>query len=148
MAMRAQKVASKGFDFYFPKQDLMILVEADQDDGVLIRATRDTFSEDQKACFIRELALEGFIPESYQFFSGSISEYQGIRWTIDYSWLEIPPDVIRRSNRFMRVTFAAIAIVWLLAMTTLVTNGPARAGTGPAKTIVKAAAPASGISRH
>src|SRR5947209_6567377 len=114
--MRAQKVSPKGFDFYFPKFDNMILVESGEDETVLIRATRDSFSDDQKAFFIRQLATEGFIPERFEFFTGSIGDFTGIRWVIDFSWLEIPREVTRRSNRFMAKALGAAALIWILAM--------------------------------
>src|SRR5436305_471853 len=111
--MRAQKVSQKGFDFYFPSLDNMVLVECDEDGTVTIRAARDNFSEQRKAHFIRQLAAEGFIPDMYQFFSGSASGYRGIRWIIDHSWLKIHPDVTRRANRFMRRALISATALWL-----------------------------------
>ncbi len=101
------------YEFCFPKLDTLVQVQ-ELDDEVVIRATRDTFTERRKVCFIRELAAEGFISEAYQWFSG----FGGwsslpVRWLVDYSWLKSGKNVCARTNRFMiRSIFGAI-LLWL-----------------------------------
>ena len=53
------------FEFCFPNLDTLVLVE-EFDDCLLIRATRNTFSEERKIRFVHELVAEGFVSESYK----------------------------------------------------------------------------------
>ena len=53
------------YEFCFPEKDTLVLVEV-VGNGVTVRATRDTFTEQRKASFVRELAAEGFISDSYE----------------------------------------------------------------------------------
>src|SRR6267154_716278 len=92
---------NKSFEFYFPKLDTLVLVERSKY-GVLIRATRDTFSERRKVSFVRELGAEGFIDDHYHSFLGFKGSSLPIRWCIDYSWLEWDAVAVRkRTNKFM-----------------------------------------------
>src|SRR5258708_19436005 len=68
--MRTLTNPSRQHEFYFPGFDNLVLVE-NRPDGVVIRATRDNFSEARKSFFIRELAAEGFIPDACGWFSSS-----------------------------------------------------------------------------
>src|SRR5882724_3862914 len=113
--MRAQLNSPKSFEFYFADQDNLILVE-NQTEGLLIRATRDNFSESRKTFFIRELAAEGFISETYQRFSG-FGEWSSlpVRWLVDYSWLKLDRNLCARTNRFM-LRLIAGAIILLVVM--------------------------------
>jgi hypothetical protein len=56
------------FDFNFSRLDTLVMVEK-QGDGIVIHATRDTFSPERKENFIRALAAEGFIPDDFRWFS-------------------------------------------------------------------------------
>jgi hypothetical protein len=67
------------FEFQFPDVDTRILVE-DLKDGVIIRASCDTFSERRKLRFVRELAAEGFIADCFQW------SCRGVRWLVDESF--------------------------------------------------------------
>jgi len=117
--MRAQKVRRKQFEFYFPNLDTLLLVEHGSDDQVIIRATRDTFSQRRKTLFVKQLASEGFIPDSYQWFCGFSETDEQIKWIVDCSWLEISPRLIRRTNRFMyRLLFCAYAL-WIMEIGTV-----------------------------
>lgn len=128
--MRAQKVAPKRFEFYFPDLDNLILVENLEDGGVIIRATRDVFSQQRKAFFIRQLAAEGFIPDSYQWWSGSAT---GVTWVIDITWLKLPRVWLRRSKKFMVRLLVFSGVLWLALMRVLCVSQPAYShGANPA----------------
>ena len=92
-------------EFYQVFSDNLILVE-NQEGGVLIRAARQNFSERRKALFIRELAAEGFIPDHYQYFSDTDGcSFFGVRWIVEISWIEMPPEVNRTAQRRSLVRF-------------------------------------------
>ena len=99
--MRQQQVSEKEFEFYFPRLDTLVLVE-ESEDGVVVRATRNTFSEQHKICFIHEIATEGFISDQYQWFSG-FEEMSccHVRWLKDVSWLTLSPVQAARTRKFM-----------------------------------------------
>ena len=101
--MRSSFTGIHSFEFYFPELDTLVQVE-EADGDVTIRATRDTFSERRKCYFIRELAAEGFIPDSYQWFSLAHSEsVRGVRWLIDISWVKLHPAVLARARHSMTI---------------------------------------------
>jgi len=131
--MRTQKVSPVGFDFYFPELDTLVLVECDDEDTVIVRATRDNFSEQRKIRFIRNLAAEGFIPDAFQFYSGSAAGFPEVRWSIDYSWLEIPEAVKRRANRFMGRALVCGILLWIAAMRCVLFSGAVAASASAAK---------------
>jgi uncharacterized pyridoxamine 5'-phosphate oxidase family protein len=124
--MREQKVLPKEFEFYFPDLDNLVLVESLEDGNVRVRCTRNNLSEKRKVFFIRELAAEGFIPDNYQWFSGSSVGSLGVTWVKDYSWVKLHAAVTRRSNRAMRILLVGSCILWLAMMRVLfVTPNPA-----------------------
>ena len=110
------------FEFWFPHLDTHIRVE-EQDDEVIIRASRNTFSERRKTLFIRELAAEGFIPENYQWFSDFHSAtWMRVRWLVDMSWLKPTPIQVAKARRFKLRVFLYSSLLWLSLMT-WVTHG-------------------------
>ena len=126
----------KEFEFYLPDLDNPVLVESNGD-GVRIRAAHANVSEARKRGFIRELAMEGFIPDHYQWFSDPCGGGYSVTWTVDCSWLVVSPAVIRGSRRFMARLFAGAAALWLAAMTIAIVHGNAlrspRAGQNPSR---------------
>ena len=103
------------YEFCFPRLDTLVLVEQ-TDDQVVIRATRDTFSDRRKIFFIRELAVEGFISEDYQWFSGySDWPVSSVSWLVDHSWLGANSNLTRRTNRVMARLIIGASLL-LLAM--------------------------------
>ncbi len=122
--MRVQKVLTREFQFYIPDLDNIVLVRCDADGSVTVRATRGNCSEERKVAFIRRLAVEGFIPDEYQWLSGGIDESNGIRWIKDHSWLEISSAVTRRSNRFMGKLLLAASLIWVIMMRVLLVSHP------------------------
>jgi len=117
--MRTQTDSSGQHEFYFRDLDNLILVE-NRPDGVVIRATRDNFSEARKSFFVRELATEGFIPDSCGWFSSSAPDaFFGVRWVIDRSWVGLHPKVTRRTDRLMRRLLLGVSLFWLGFMSLL-----------------------------
>lgn len=103
------------FEFSFPQFDTLLRVEA-LDSQIVIRATRDSFSEQRKLSFIRELASEGFIRDELRWFSDErLRADPGILWVVDYSWLSLNPRLLARSRRFM-IGFISVALLGWLAM--------------------------------
>jgi hypothetical protein len=94
------------FEFQFPDVDTRILVE-DLEDGVVIRASRDSFSERRKLSFIRELAAEGFIADCF------LWSCRGVRWLVDASCAKATEDVAARTNRFMIRLLLCSVLLWL-----------------------------------
>ncbi|HWC58992.1 MAG TPA: hypothetical protein VHC44_04790 [Verrucomicrobiae bacterium] len=122
--MRVEKVRSKEFQFYIPDLDNIVLVKSHADGTVTVRATKANCSDARKTAFIRRLAAEGFIPDEYQWLSGSIDETKGIRWIKDISWLKISPVIKQRSNRFMARLLVGAGIIWLAMMRVLLVSHP------------------------
>ena len=99
--MKALVQTTRQFEFSLPNLDTLVLVE-ELDDKVTIRATKNSFSEPRKVQFIRELAAEGFISESYQSFTGLIEEtWLHVRWLVDASWLKLRAASTARTRRFL-----------------------------------------------
>jgi hypothetical protein len=112
------KIGSRpGYEFCYPRVDTLILVEK-ADDEVVIRATRDTFNEEQKLAFIHGLAAEGFIPDEYER-CVAIGSAHGVRWRIDCSWLAISGAVLARSRWFMTRLLVSVGVLWAGMMTVL-----------------------------
>ena len=123
--MREQKVLPKEFEFYFPDIDNLVLVQCEEDGSVTIRSTKDNISEKRKMFFIHELAAEGFIPDHYQWFSGSTMGSMSVHWIKDCSWVKIPEKVTRRSNHFMSLLLAGACLFWVAMMrVVIVSNVP------------------------
>jgi hypothetical protein len=114
--MKTHTHSNRSFDFYFPDVDTLALVEESQDE-VVVRATRNTFSERRKTFFIRELAAEGFISDSYEKFPGfGSSPRLNVRWQADISWLKSNKDHFARARRLLLRLFLSAALLWLALM--------------------------------
>ncbi|HUK83203.1 MAG TPA: hypothetical protein VLZ12_11300 [Verrucomicrobiae bacterium] len=107
--MKTHTQFNRRFEFQFPDVDTRILVE-DLEDEVVIRASRDTFSERRKQNFIRELAAEGFIADCFQW------SCRGVRWLVDASSAMPGKAVTARTNRFMIRLFVCSVLLWLAIM--------------------------------
>ena len=103
------------FEFYFPNSDTLIQVGT-TDDNVTIRATRATFSDRRKECFIHELAAEGFIPDGYRWYA---TGGRGVRWILDRSWLKVDPEVAAQTRRWMMKLFISGGLLWVLSLSLL-----------------------------
>jgi hypothetical protein len=121
--MRTGNGVTGRFEFCFPRMDTLVLVEVTEGD-VTIRATRDSFSPQRKARFVRELVSEGFIPEEYRWLPvGEPQSYQrGVRWVVDFSWLGIDEEMMARMRRKTAV-FLGMALVFTVVLVGLAANG-------------------------
>jgi hypothetical protein len=101
------------YTFVFPRLDTVLEVEA-VTEGVVVHASRDTFSPARKASFLRELAAEGFIGEDYA------NPWPGasppVRWEVEPAGFM--PDAAQRAEtrRFMLRVFLSAGALWVLLM--------------------------------
>ena len=117
--MKTTHPAAQCYEFSFPLLDTLARVDVSGEE-VTIRATRDTFNAVRRAAFVRELIAEGFIPERCRWFSSREPDgYLGVRWVVDYDWLDIPPEALQTARRFMFALLAGGAMLWAVLMTAL-----------------------------
>ena len=113
-----------GHVFAFPQLDAVVEVTASPT-GVVIRASRDCFSEERKHSFIRELAAEGFIGNDYLWRPAG-----DVRWIVDPShFLPGPECFTQNRRRLWRVLGTAFALWLVLLVSLLVPASPVLAGT-------------------
>ena len=111
--MKTHPAEPRCYEFYFPELDTLVQVENRPFD-VIIRATRNTFSERRKRFFIRELAAEGFIPDDYRWLSLAGSELsRGVRWFVDISWLQPNAEAAAIARRFIIRLFCSTSVLWV-----------------------------------
>ncbi len=113
-AMRVQFVPEKA-TLSLRNPENLIVVE-NSGDSVVIRATRDNFSEREKVCFIRYLAAEGFISDEFEHFRKSDWPGTSITWVVDHRWVRRKPAYLQRVDRFMIQLFVFASILWLAQM--------------------------------
>lgn len=113
--MRTNLTEFSGAEFYFPRNDTLILVE-NSSDGVLVRATQGTFSDLEKERFVRRLAMEGFIADSFQWFSWG---QPNVRWVIDYSWVKLNPEMLAGTRRWMIKLLVSASALWVILILSL-----------------------------
>jgi len=123
------------YQFDFPPLDTALQVEV-HDDDVVIRATRDTFTEDRKASFIHELAAEGFIPEDYMWYTpyGGRRTGRTILWKIDPFWPgESAPESHRRLVYIQALSYSALILALFMGLLFTGNLGNLRLGSYPAQ---------------
>ena len=111
--MHAQGRPPRCYVFSFPRLDTVVEVEA-LEDSVIIHASRDSFSPARKACFLHELAAEGFIAEEYA--SPWPAAAGPVRWLVEPVEFMPGPPQRAQTNRFMLRLFFSAAGLWLLMM--------------------------------
>lgn len=116
--MNTPAIKTPCFEFYFRDLDTLVKVETPDPDTVIVRATRNTFSERRKVSFIRELAAEGFIPDGCQWYPLPAGMPR-IHWVIDVSWLRLSEAAKARSRRFMYSVLGGGFALWTALLTTL-----------------------------
>ena len=114
--MKTHRECDRSFQFTFPKLDTLVQVE-EQDDIVVIRASRDSFSERRKLSFIRELAAEGFIADCFQW------SRRGVRWLVDASLAKPRQDIAEHTNHFMFRLWWCAVLLWVALMAVAVLHG-------------------------
>jgi len=108
---RVQPPASRVFDF--PRLNAVVEVTSSVD-GVVIRASRNCFTEERKQAFIRELAAEGFIDEACCWLpAGSLG---GVLWLVDVSGFMPDAASAAQTRRFMLRLLFSVAGLWLCLM--------------------------------
>lgn len=110
--MRKQKLLAKEFEFYLADLDNMLRVKCDDDGKVTVQCTQDNVSERRKVFFIRELATEGFIPDEYQWYSGTATGSLCVQWVKDWSWVKVPETITGRSIKFVLLA----CVLWMAAV--------------------------------
>ncbi len=142
--MREQKVLPKEFEFYFSDLDNLLLVESLEDESVVIRFTKDNLTEKRKIHFIRQLSAEGFIPDQYQWYSGSTFGASTVTWVKDFSWVKLPEKLMRRTSRVMKLVIAGSCILWLALMRVVMVSPASSSQFSPkAPATLMATAPAN-----
>src|SRR5690349_20134303 len=104
--MKLLTVRTKAHKFYFVKLDCLVRVES-RGNTVVIRASRDNFSERQKVFFVRHLAVEGFIPDDFQRYSEGRSRPElRLHWCVDQSWVHTDCALREKTRRQVLCTIA------------------------------------------
>lgn len=116
--MDTPALKTKRFEFHFRDLDTFIQVETPDADTVIVRATRNTFSERRKVCFIRELAAEGFIPEGCQWYPLPGGTPQ-VHWVIDVSWLRLSETARNRARRLVIGLLSGGLVLWTALLSSL-----------------------------
>ena len=101
------------YEFHLAEHQTAIQVQVTKEKAI-IRASRDRVPTERKISFIRELAAEGFIDQSYRFFGGFEDGIFPIEWIIDESWLKPGETARARTNRLMIRSFAVAGVLWLV----------------------------------
>ncbi len=84
--------------------------------SVRIRAARDNFSPRRKLLFVRHLAAEGYIPDSYQRQGERDTTCSSLDWVVDNSLLTGPYSARSRSVRQILLTILIAGVLWLALM--------------------------------
>lgn len=105
-------------EFLWRKPDNLIRVETDDGGDVRISLARDNFSERRKSFLIKHLAMEGFIPDRFQFLVNS--DYGGITWQIGTDWVEIDSSVAQYTDRICGQTILSCGIIWSMLILVLI----------------------------
>ena len=120
--VKSTLVQPRFVEFAFPHLDTLIEVETNAD-RVIVRATRDRFSEPRKRSFIRQIAAEGFIPAEYEWAPiRSVPAEGAVQWMVDISWLKLTEAILAPSRRFMSQLLVGGVVMWLVEMTLLFTT--------------------------
>lgn len=117
-------VKTSGYEFYFRDVDTLVKVENPDPDTVIVRATRNTFSERRKLHFIRRLAAEGFIPDGCQWYPLPAGMPR-VHWVIDVSWRRHSRTAKTRARRFILGILGGGLVLWIALLSAfLFTHSP------------------------
>jgi|SRR6267142_1156359 len=88
-------------ELYHRVLDNLVWVE-NCDASVVVCLTRDNFSASAKTVLIRHLAMEGFIPDRFQWYSeGSDCAPMAVQWVVDGSWVRLNHKLNRLTTRVL-----------------------------------------------
>ncbi len=116
--MNSPALKSRCYEFFFRDLETHVQVETPDPDTVIVRATRNTFSERRKVHFIRELAAEGFIPDGCQWYPLPAGMPR-IRWVIDVSWLKLSQSAKSHTRRLVISLVGGGLLVWTALLSAL-----------------------------
>ncbi|HEY4990105.1 MAG TPA: hypothetical protein VII09_09875 [Opitutaceae bacterium] len=137
--MKSIPLECNRYEFRYPHINTVLLVDV-QGDAVTVHASRDSFSPERKASFIRELASEGFIPDEHRWYSSHSfqARHTGITWVVDLSWLRIDERALAQTRRslmkFIVVGTALLAFMMALLFTDNLGNVRVRSSPVPQRT--------------
>lgn len=100
-------------EFYSYSTDNLIRIE-NHPDRVVVRAMRDNLSEQARSAAIRQWALEGFIPDMYQWLAEA--GVHGVEWKVDTSWITPKWKATRLISRYGRPVIATTFMFLLLGL--------------------------------
>jgi hypothetical protein len=116
--MNSPALKSRCYEFFIHDLETHVQVENPDPDTVIVRATRNTFSERRKVQFIRELAAEGFIPDGCQWYPLPAGMPR-IRWVIDVSWLKMSKAAKSHTRRVVLGLVGGGLLVWTALLSAL-----------------------------
>ena len=111
-------------EFHLRHPENLLLVRGTEEGGVLICATADNLTPQQREAFVRYLGVEGFVagdaepPDRFheRLFNG---EGQPVRWIVDPSWPEVDPAYALHIRRLCWYA-AGTVMVWCTLLAVLV----------------------------
>ena len=111
-------------EFRLCRPENRLLVKREKDGGVLICATADNLSAEQKEAFILYLCAEGFASaeaggSAWLRELGPGSEGQAVRWIVDPSWPEPDPVYTRHLQRLCWLIVGTV-MAWLVLVAAVV----------------------------
>ena len=111
-------------EFYLRHPRNLLLVKREGSGGVLICATADNLSAEQKEAFVSYLRAEGFAPDEAggsAWFRELILELerQNVRWIVDPFWPEPDPVYTRHLQRLCWLIVGTV-LAWLVLVAAVV----------------------------
>ncbi|PTX92574.1 hypothetical protein [Opitutus sp. ER46] len=116
--MNTPALKTRSYEFTFPDVDTLLKVETPDPETVIVRATRNSFSERRKIAFIRQLAAEGFIADGCQWYPLPAGMPQ-IHWVVDVSWLRLSQAAKAHSRRLTFFLVGGGLVAWTGLLTSL-----------------------------
>ena len=113
LPMNAHAPEPRCYEFSFPRLDTAVEVETSSA-GVVVRASRNSFSEERKACFIRELAAEGFIADEYRWLSSGGPG--GVRWIVYPAQFMPGPACLAETRRLVQRMLFSATVLWIFLL--------------------------------
>lgn len=105
------------YEFVTNKPENILEIETTPEGEVHTRMARGNFSAQRKACLVRELANEGFIPDHFLFLSDN--ELLGVKWSVSTDHVKLQPSVSRLANQRTRVLILSCLMLWSALMVAL-----------------------------
>ena len=115
---------SRAAEFFVRHPENLLLVKREGAGGMLVCATADNLTMEQKEAFVRYLCAEGFGSGDFESLDGIHErapdpEVRPVRWIVDSSWPEVDPVYARHLQRLCWCA-AGTTVVWLALTVVLV----------------------------